>query len=361
MEEFERQRDAHELAIYNSNPERFNESDLRNTRSRSSIARIRGGGVAVRRATSITRLNRHRVHRNRIMTNADRIIDTSHVPSSIFNGGMTFAFDLNFGPRVHGPSIESNTSNDSVDFIVLGQDRNSSRSRTQIRDNVMHIVGMFLNSNTYSSDSEDSFMAPRIIDPNDISEDESDEEVSNIVELPAPEELPSTEENSGVHRAVTRSMSRNPEFYSQPGSSRRTIPYPSTSKNAAPFGGSKTKAETTMPGTKTVIKVDKMNPCTICCEEAPKRPVACTYCRQTIGCRYCVKKWFFTTNVSHLDQRTPYPMGSTDRNHKRCPLCRADWGDTMRIVTAVERDAFPALIQVSNPPTSSNTEDPTKS
>ena len=109
-----------------------------------------------------------------------------------------------------------------------------------------------------------------------------------------------------------------------------------------------------------VIKVDKMNPCTICCEEAPKRPVACTYCRQTIGCRYCVKKWFFTTNVSHLDQRTPYPMGSTDRNHKRCPLCRADWGDTMRIVTAVERDAFPALIQVSNPPTSSNTEDPTK-
>ena len=58
-------------------------------------------------------------------------------------------------------------------------------------------------------------MAPRIIDPNDISEDESDEEVSNIVELPAPEELPSTEENSGVHRAVTRSMSRNPEFYSR--------------------------------------------------------------------------------------------------------------------------------------------------
>lgn len=68
-----------------------------------------------------------------------------------------------------------------------------------------------------------------------------------------------------------------------------------------------------------VIKVDKMNPCTICFEDAPKRPVACTCCRQTIGCRYCVKKWFFTTNMSHLDQRTPYPIGTTDRNHKRCP------------------------------------------
>ena len=58
-------------------------------------------------------------------------------------------------------------------------------------------------------------MAPRIIDPNDISEDESDEEASNIVELPGPEEMSSTQENIGVHRAVTRSMSRNPEFYSR--------------------------------------------------------------------------------------------------------------------------------------------------
>ena len=106
MEEYERQRDAHELAIYNSNPERFNENDLRNTRSRSTIARIRGGGVAVRRATSITRLNRQRIHRNRVMTNADRVINTSYVPSSIFNSGMTFAFDLNLGHRVHDPSIE---------------------------------------------------------------------------------------------------------------------------------------------------------------------------------------------------------------------------------------------------------------
>lgn len=93
-------------------------------------------------------------------------------------------------------------------------------------------------------------------------------------------------------------------------------------------------------GVSEIIKVEKVTPCSICFEDEPKKPVACVHCRQSIGCRHCVKKWFFTTNMSHLDQRTPYPIGSTDRNHKRCPLCRADWGDQMQIVAAVEKDTL---------------------
>uniref|UniRef100_A0AC34R8G6 RING-type domain-containing protein n=1 Tax=Panagrolaimus sp. JU765 TaxID=591449 RepID=A0AC34R8G6_9BILA len=329
------------VRAFHANAESIRER-LENARFRAQGARTRADAVRMRADA------RHGITPSRPFIPSERF--SAMLPTFEYRP-VTVSFD--FGTRIHSSSIESNASSDSVDVIVYDNNRASHlRDHTnRLHDSVMHIVfsvGMFLN-NRYSSDSEDSFMPPRIIDPNEISEDESDEEVSNIVELPAPEPSPTPVVASISSRAVTRSMSRNPEFYNQPGSSRRTIPYFSHTKNAVGVD-SKDKTEIKVPGTKTVIKVDKMNPCTICCEEAPKRPVACTYCRQTIGCRHCVKKWFFTTNMSHLDQRTPYPIGSTDRNHKRCPLCRADWGDTMRIVAAIERDAFPALIQATNPP-----------
>lgn len=97
---------------------------------------------------------------------------------------------------------------------------NNTNIRRNVRENMLHfgnLVGMFFNNN-YSSDSEDSFIPPRVIDPNEISEDESDGEVNNIVELPLPNAstpVPRTVRFDLSNRAVTRSMSRNSESYNR--------------------------------------------------------------------------------------------------------------------------------------------------
>uniref|UniRef100_A0A7E4ZSW8 RING-type domain-containing protein n=1 Tax=Panagrellus redivivus TaxID=6233 RepID=A0A7E4ZSW8_PANRE len=89
------------------------------------------------------------------------------------------------------------------------------------------------------------------------------------------------------------------------------------------------------------VRLPTLDACTICCEEIPKRPVACRHCRQPIGCRYCVKKWFRTTNLSHLDARPPFAMSVSHRNHHSCPLCRAPWNDTMEVIRVVNADGIP--------------------
>ncbi|VDK59497.1 unnamed protein product [Anisakis simplex] len=65
--------------------------------------------------------------------------------------------------------------------------------------------------------------------------------------------------------------------------------------------------------------------CVICYEEAPDEPVGCLRCRQLIGCRRCILKWRRTNNISELNRRSPLSMGCSSVNHRKCPLCRAEW------------------------------------
>uniref|UniRef100_A0A0M3ICJ7 RING-type domain-containing protein n=1 Tax=Ascaris lumbricoides TaxID=6252 RepID=A0A0M3ICJ7_ASCLU len=65
--------------------------------------------------------------------------------------------------------------------------------------------------------------------------------------------------------------------------------------------------------------------CVICYEEQPDEPMGCLSCRQLIGCRKCVMKWRRTNNISELNRRSPLSIGCSSVNHRKCPLCRAEW------------------------------------
>lgn len=65
--------------------------------------------------------------------------------------------------------------------------------------------------------------------------------------------------------------------------------------------------------------------CVICYEDDPKMPVGCLHCRQLIGCKKCIKKWFRTTNISTLNRNSPLSRGVSHANHRCCPLCRVEW------------------------------------
>jgi hypothetical protein len=84
----------------------------------------------------------------------------------------------------------------------------------ELRDSVFNI-GLIL-GNRYSSDSEDSYFQPRVIDPDAISEDESDEEPTEMRELTPAPSAPAPPPPVLSHRPVTRSMSSHPGFYDNP-------------------------------------------------------------------------------------------------------------------------------------------------
>uniref|UniRef100_A0A914QV24 RING-type domain-containing protein n=1 Tax=Panagrolaimus davidi TaxID=227884 RepID=A0A914QV24_9BILA len=88
-----------------------------------------------------------------------------------------------------------------------------------------------------------------------------------------------------------------------------------------------------------VIKVKKIEPCTICFDDKPKKPVACIFCRQAIGCENCVKKWFLASDLN--------PQITSTRNHKSCPLCRALWLGFPQVVPVIKKDETPQKSQYS--------------
>uniref|UniRef100_A0AC35FU85 RING-type domain-containing protein n=1 Tax=Panagrolaimus sp. PS1159 TaxID=55785 RepID=A0AC35FU85_9BILA len=311
------------------------------TRVNSAYARARSTAPAPPHDTDRPRLVRQyaiRRHRHAIMANPQ--LTTRSTNTNVTGRAASSGRFPTRAMRPSGSSGILNSRNDNRPLFLY--------DTPELRESVFNI-GLIL-GNRYSSDSEDSYFQPRVIDPDAISEDESEEESVPMRELtPPPEPAPL------VHRPVTRSMSSRPNFYDDPAPSssvsRRPPPLPIKKKDSKK-SACKCKAGTS--SVKNVIKVEKLEPCTICYEDEPKKPVACTYCRQTIGCRYCVKKWFLTTNMSHLDQRTPYPIGGTDRNHKRCPLCRADWIETPQVVSVVCKDIFVRTPQSSSSKPSSD-------
>uniref|UniRef100_A0A915D8H0 RING-type domain-containing protein n=1 Tax=Ditylenchus dipsaci TaxID=166011 RepID=A0A915D8H0_9BILA len=91
--------------------------------------------------------------------------------------------------------------------------------------------------------------------------------------------------------------------------------------------------EVNKPGTSGINATSgaSVGSCTICMEDLALKPVGCLYCRQLIGCEKCVRKWFRTNNISHLNRYSPLSMGSSNLNHRSCPLCRVEWEDVPEI------------------------------
>uniref|UniRef100_A0A914XV67 RING-type domain-containing protein n=1 Tax=Panagrolaimus superbus TaxID=310955 RepID=A0A914XV67_9BILA len=280
--------------------------------STSSRSRTRGRISAPSNDTEYPRLVRNNAVRRRHQIMANPQLTTRSTNTNI-TGRMRPG-------RFPNRAMRTGASNRIMSEVRPGERPLFLYDTQELRDSVFNI-GLIL-GNRYSSDSEDSYFQPRVIDPDAISEDESEEESPPMRE-PTPPPPPPPPAN----RRITRSMSGRPGFYEDPQPS--TLPRSILKKKVENNSMCKCKGASSL---RDAIKVEKVSPCTICYEEEPKKPVACTYCRQIIGCRHCVKKWFYTTNMSHLDQRTPYPIGGTDRNHKRCPLCRADWPDTPQIM-----------------------------
>ncbi|KAH7726428.1 hypothetical protein AAVH_06230 [Aphelenchoides avenae] len=72
--------------------------------------------------------------------------------------------------------------------------------------------------------------------------------------------------------------------------------------------------------------------CIICFDVSAVKPVACAHCKQFLGCKVCVKRWYRTTNISELNRRSPLSRGQSHINHRSCPLCRIEWQETPEVI-----------------------------
>lgn len=68
-----------------------------------------------------------------------------------------------------------------------------------------------------------------------------------------------------------------------------------------------------------VIRSSEHGHCSICFEEAPYDPMGCLICRQLIGCKRCVTKWY------EAGKKKAARREENADNHFMCPLCRHKW------------------------------------
>ncbi|VDL71640.1 unnamed protein product [Nippostrongylus brasiliensis] len=71
----------------------------------------------------------------------------------------------------------------------------------------------------------------------------------------------------------------------------------------------------------SMIRSDAFGKCNICFEDEPFDPVGCIHCRQQVGCRKCVDRWY---------------EESCRLCRKQCPLCRHKWGDQPEVLNIFE-------------------------
>ncbi|WKX91971.1 hypothetical protein Q1695_010198 [Nippostrongylus brasiliensis] len=71
----------------------------------------------------------------------------------------------------------------------------------------------------------------------------------------------------------------------------------------------------------SMIRSDAFGKCNICFEDEPFDPVGCIHCRQQVGCRKCVDRWY---------------EESCRLRRKQCPLCRHKWEDQPEVLNIFE-------------------------
>ncbi|KAI1697440.1 hypothetical protein DdX_18498 [Ditylenchus destructor] len=71
--------------------------------------------------------------------------------------------------------------------------------------------------------------------------------------------------------------------------------------------------------------------CMFCADDNAFLPVKSLCCGQVIGCKNCVKRWYYTKNIIILNLPTPFSRSRGQDNHKSCPFCRRAWPNGMFI------------------------------